>query len=135
MPVGKKDNGIFTTNSEIYKTFENITKTFKINVKKTDLEGNAIEGVKFGLYTTEEIAVAGKNPIPSGALVGVGTTDVNGNVVFDSSSLNLIANQSYFLKEIETVGNYDLNVYDAQIDGTNAEVLNNGILISFYDFM
>ena len=38
-------------------------------------------------------------------------------------------------KRIKFKDNDDLNVYDAQIDGIDAEVINNGILISFYDFM
>ena len=110
-------------------------KTFTINVTKTDLENTGIGGTTFGLYTTEAIKVPGMEDVPEGSLVAKGVTDENGRLTFDSSVLHLIANQSYFLKELAPASGYKAEVNNAAIDGVNAEIIDNGVLINFGEFM
>ena len=129
----KNDNNTFHFSSP--KEYVDSLKTFTINVTKTDLENTGIGGTTFGLYTTEAIKVPGMEDVPEGSLVAKGVTDENGRLTFDSSVLHLIANQSYFLKELAPASGYKAEVNNAAIDGVNAEIIDNGVLINFGEFM
>lgn len=75
-------------------------KKFTVNVLKTDQNGNPLEGYNFGLYTTKEIKVAGRETIPAGSMVAYGTTNAEGKLTLVDESYFLPANQNYVIKEL-----------------------------------
>lgn len=72
-----------------------------------------LEGIKYGLYAREDIVLNNIIRYKKGDLISTGTTDENGNVVFEHLYLG-----NYFVKELETKNNYvlDENEYDINLE-------------------
>ena len=108
---------IFDTN------FENQRVKGEIQIEKTgevaeltengfEFNTKSLEGVKFGLYASEDIIWNGKTIYTKDTLVDEKITDSEGKIVFDELYLG-----KYYVKEIETLDNYvlDENKYEAEL--------------------
>lgn len=74
-----------------------------IAVKKTDVNGNALSGAKFGVYTSQADATADKNR------VNTITTDETGIGVYGGyklSEFSLVPDTTYYVKEVEAPTGY-----------------------------
>ena len=121
------DDSQLRTNSEygiIFDTnFENQRVKGEIQIEKTgevaeltengfEFNTKSLEGVKFGLYASEDIIWNGKTIYTKDTLVDEKITDSDGKIVFDELYLG-----KYYVKEIETLDNYvlDENKYEAEL--------------------
>lgn len=103
--------------------FENQPVKGEIQIKKTgevatlteegfEFTTDSLEGVKFGLYASEDIIWNDKVVITKDTLVAKGITDEEGNLVFNGLYLG-----KYYIQEIETLDNYvlDENKYEVEL--------------------
>lgn len=105
----------YTTSAEKYVT--NL-KEFKIQVNKADGKTNSpLGGVTFGLYGTEQDA---RNDVNRLAL---GRTNTAGSYVFTGLSVESSGTKTYYLREISTVDNYQINdtVYPVTVTYTDSD--------------
>ena len=91
-------------------------KTFTVNVTKSDQDGNKLKDYEFGLFTTKEIKVAGKDVIPADSMVAYGKTDSNGQLKLVDNGYFLPADQNYVLRELNA-GNERTKI---SVDGTDS---------------
>lgn len=94
----------------------------KISVRKTDREqGNPLQGVKFGLYTQEEIVYTdnsgNRHTIPANELVAKAMSGKDGKAIFQDENLPL---GRYYLKELAPRKGYAMNTDVVQVDATYA---------------
>lgn len=109
-------------------TIENTPKTFNINITKKDsVSGAGLEGVGFGLFTTEPIKLGNGEVIPTNSMVAYGKTNASGQLTLGNG---LPANQNYILKEILFSGNID-----AIVDGSEGKRIENGVEINLSTFI
>lgn len=105
-------NGIIEKNLKLVDK----AKTFTVNVTKSDQDGNKLKDYEFGLFTTKEIKVAGKDAIPADSMVAYGKTDSNGQLKLVDNGFFLPADQNYVLRELNA-GNEKTKI---SIDGTDS---------------
>lgn len=105
-----------STNYEGSVTVTNNLITFSFELQKVDQYGDAVVGAVFGLYTTEEI-LTDDGVIPAGSLVGIYTTDENGEI---SDTPNLPATQDYTLVELEAPDGYTMSSVSLTVKATDA---------------
>ena len=106
-------NGVITKN---LPELEDKAKTFTVNVTKSDQDGNKLKDYEFGLFTTKEIKVAGKDAIPANSMVAYGKTDSSGQLKLVDNGYFLPADQNYFLRELNA-GNEKTKI---SVDGTDS---------------
>ena len=103
--------------------FENQRVKGEIQIEKTgevaeltengfEFTTKSLEGVKFGLYASEDIIWNDKTIYTKDTLVAEKTTDSEGKIIFDELYLG-----KYYVKEIETLSNYvlDENKYETEL--------------------
>lgn len=105
-------NGIIEKNLKLVDK----AKTFTVNVTKSDQDGNKLKDYEFGLFTTKEIKVAGKDAIPADSMVAYGKTDSNGQLKLVDNGYFLPADQNYVLRELNA-GNEKTKI---SVDGTDS---------------
>lgn len=105
-------NGLIEKNLKL----EDKAKTFTVNVTKSDQDGNKLKDYEFGLFTTKEIKVAGKDVIPADSMVAYGKTDSNGQLKLVDNGYFLPADQNYVLRELNA-GNEKTKI---SVDGTDS---------------
>ena len=94
-----------------------IPPTTDLEIKKVNVLGECLEGAEFALYEDEACS----------QLVGMGTTDASGKVVFKE----LIKDKKYYLKETKAPDGYMLldKLYEVVVDGTELPVVNEKIFV------
>lgn len=105
----------YTTSVSSYVTNQ---KEFKIQVYKTDGKTNSpLGGVTFGLYESEQDAVNDENRLAAGS------TNTAGSYLFTGLYVENSGTKTYYLREISTVDNYQMNdtVYPVTITYTDSD--------------
>lgn len=112
---------------------ENDKKTLTVNVRKEDTEGNALDGVAFGLYTTQATKMANGTIIPAGSLVDYGKT--SGGII--SLGTGLPVTQNYILKEVSTISGYNSDIEKIMMNGSDVtgSLVDNGYEINLGNFI
>ena len=103
--------------------------TYCVGTTKYDEKGNKLAGAEFALYKTNEDATAQQNEI------AVGTSDLDGKVVFISKkSNNEVKSQSgkYYIVETKAPEGYNLygKVIEINVDATYNDTLVNGTYVN-----
>lgn len=114
-------------------TEEDSAKSFSVNITKKDQNGTLLSGYNFGLYTTKEIKVSGKETIPADSLVAYATTNESGVATIDTY---LPASQNYVLKEIGFDNKeYDIIVNEDTLHASKIELdVLNKATVDGYEF-
>lgn len=96
-------------------TLNHEAKKFLINITNNQTNNT----YTFGLYTTKDIKVTGKDDIPANSLVAYGQTDNEGKLTLKELDYFLPADQNYILKE---VNNKDIKLIVNGIESIDNQV-------------